>query len=40
MLTFQVLYSFKAKPIENEGSFPEISGIWIQYQHKILSTLF
>lgn len=40
MLTFQVLYSFKAKPIENKGNFPEFSGIWIQHQQKILSTLF
>lgn len=40
MFTFQVLYSFKAKPIENMENFTEFGGIWIQNDHKILSTLF
>lgn len=40
MFTFWVLYSFKAKPIENKGNFTEYGGIWIQNDHKILSTLF
>lgn len=40
MFTFQVLYSFKAKSIENMENFTEFGGTWIQNDHKILSTLF